>query len=244
MQWHRLSILTDRLGEDLQSFGYFMIHDFSVSSLQTGVFRTNCIDCLDRTNVVQSLLAKKSLNDQLSKLGILASGEDVEIYPDFDAIFRNVWADNADVCAKQYAGTGALKTDFTRTGKRSVLGALKDGYNSLIRYFLNNFYDGYRQDSMDLVLGNYEVEGTEGLTKPSPLRQERDWKFFALPAIFVVAFSMCVISILIPDEHPSEQAMYILFWGGASAITLGSIYYYGQEFVDRPKLAQGKLKTE
>ena len=25
-----------------------------------------------------------------------------------------VWADNADSCAKQYAGTGALKTDFTR----------------------------------------------------------------------------------------------------------------------------------
>ena len=24
------------------------------------------------------------------------------------------WADNADVCSKQYAGTGALKTDFTR----------------------------------------------------------------------------------------------------------------------------------
>ena len=26
-----------------------------------------------------------------------------------------VWADNADFCAKQYAGTGALKTDFTRS---------------------------------------------------------------------------------------------------------------------------------
>ena len=25
-----------------------------------------------------------------------------------------MWADNADFCAKQYAGTGALKTDFTR----------------------------------------------------------------------------------------------------------------------------------
>ena len=25
-----------------------------------------------------------------------------------------MWADNADVCANQYAGTGALKTDFTR----------------------------------------------------------------------------------------------------------------------------------
>lgn len=28
------------------------------------------------------------------------------------------WADNANACAKQYAGTGALKTDFTRWGRR------------------------------------------------------------------------------------------------------------------------------
>lgn len=27
---------------------------------------------------------------------------------------NTAWADNADACAKQYAGTGALKTDFTR----------------------------------------------------------------------------------------------------------------------------------
>ena len=30
---------------------------------QMGVFRTNCIDCLDRTNVVQSLVARKNLQD-------------------------------------------------------------------------------------------------------------------------------------------------------------------------------------
>jgi len=42
-----------------------------------------------------------------------------------------------------YSGTGALKTDFTRTGKRTILGALNDGKNSLTRYFINNFYDGY-----------------------------------------------------------------------------------------------------
>jgi len=26
-----------------------------------------------------------------------------------------------------------------------MAGALRDGWNSLYRYFLNNFYDGYRQ---------------------------------------------------------------------------------------------------
>ena len=37
----------------------------TVVSVQQGVFRTNCIDCLDRTNVVQSMLAQRSLQDQL-----------------------------------------------------------------------------------------------------------------------------------------------------------------------------------
>jgi len=33
---------------------------------------------------------------------------------------------------------------------------------------------------MDLFLGNYEVEASEGLTKPSQLRQDRNWKFYAV----------------------------------------------------------------
>ena len=45
-------------------------------------------------------------------------------------------------------------------------------------------------------------------------------------------------------ENPSEQFMYVLFWGGASAITLGIIYFFGVEFVDRPKLALAKVKLE
>ena len=40
-----------------------------------------------------------------------------------------------------YSGTPALKTDFTRTGKRSIRGAINDGINSVKRYFINNFLD-------------------------------------------------------------------------------------------------------
>ena len=56
-----------------------------------------------------------------------------------------VWADNGDACSIQYAGTCALKADYTRTGKRSFWGALQDGQNAITRYFRNNFLDGYRQ---------------------------------------------------------------------------------------------------
>lgn len=36
-----------------------------VVTSQEGVFRSNCMDCLDRTNVIQSLLARRSLQAQL-----------------------------------------------------------------------------------------------------------------------------------------------------------------------------------
>ena len=56
-----------------------------------------------------------------------------------------MWADHANFISIAYSGTGALKTDFTRTGKRTKKGALEDGYNSVVRYLKNNFFDGARQ---------------------------------------------------------------------------------------------------
>ena len=56
-----------------------------------------------------------------------------------------VWTDHANEISLAYSGTGALKTDFTRTGKRTKMGLLDDGYKSVMRYLKNNFFDGARQ---------------------------------------------------------------------------------------------------
>ena len=71
---------------------------------------------------------------------------------------RVVWADHADAISKAYSGTGALKTDFTRTGKRTKKGALDDLYKSVVRYLKNNFFDGARQDGFDIVTGTWTPE--------------------------------------------------------------------------------------
>lgn len=74
-----------------------------------------------------------------------------------------VWSDHADAISKAYSGTGALKTDFTRTGKRTKKGALDDFYKSAMRYLRNNFFDGARQDGFDLMTGVWTPEhGTAG----------------------------------------------------------------------------------
>lgn len=43
-----------------------------------------------------------------------------------------------------YAGTNAQKTDFTRTGKRTIVGAINDGYSGVMRYVNGNFRDGLK----------------------------------------------------------------------------------------------------
>lgn len=146
MRWDRLNILIDRLAHEQDEFALFHLRrDGALLSSQDGVFRTNCIDCLDRTNVVQSMLAKRSLKFILTKLGILNSGQTIDSTAGLSTLYKNVWADNADLVSIQYSGTGALKTDFTRTGKRTMVGAMWDGVNAMVRYYKNNFRDGYRQ---------------------------------------------------------------------------------------------------
>ena len=55
--------------------------------------------------------------------------------------------------SKIYAGTGALKSSFTRHGKMSFAGALADARKSATRMYMNNFADKGRQNVIDALLG-------------------------------------------------------------------------------------------
>lgn len=51
--------------------------------LQGGVPRTNCIDCLDRTNAAQFVIGKRALGHQLHALGVIS---DPSVDYDTDAV--------------------------------------------------------------------------------------------------------------------------------------------------------------
>ncbi|XP_055315656.1 phosphatidylinositide phosphatase SAC2 isoform X1 [Sitodiplosis mosellana] len=119
---------------------------------QNGVFRVNCMDCLDRTNVVQTAMGRAVMESQLVKVGLMPPYSQV---PDQLKIpFMLLWANNGDIISRQYAGTNALKGDYTRTGERNLAGLVKDGMNSANRYIIQNFYDTFRQSMIDLMQGN------------------------------------------------------------------------------------------
>mmetsp|Transcript_34815 Transcript_34815/g.88218 ORF Transcript_34815/g.88218 Transcript_34815/m.88218 type:complete len:689 (-) Transcript_34815:380-2446(-) len=168
-RYHRLTFLWDKVKDDFENQAYFLA-DASGTELkrQTGVMRINCIDCLDRTNVVQGVFARKALEAVLVGKGLLAAGSTLpEAYPDVEAKFKILWADHGDAISTQYAGTGAMKSGFTRTGKRTTMGVLDDGYKAVARYYLNNFQDGVKQDAIDLLTGAYQCDGS-----PPPLKSQ------------------------------------------------------------------------
>jgi hypothetical protein len=175
-RWDRLSKLLGEVQPSLDGHEYFFARApsededwWSVNRLQNAVVRTNCMDCLDRTNVVQSIFGRYMLFQQLSELDDDSLGSKKKIWTKLTRSFKKnplelpwktgeqahrlLWADNADAISRLYAGTPALKGDFTRTGKRTKMGALDDGMNSLQRYYLNNFLDADRQEGYDLMVG-------------------------------------------------------------------------------------------
>lgn len=149
MRFENVSILLNTLESSLRSHGWTVRQNDQIAQKQTGVLRTNCMDCLDRTNVTQSSVGGWALQQQLAEEGL-----NIDLKSDPKTFwFNNLWADNGDAISRQYAGTAALKGDFTRTRKRNWAGALSDFSLTLTRYYNNIFGDYFLQTCIDYYLG-------------------------------------------------------------------------------------------
>ena len=150
MKFENVSLLMDKLGDKLKVFEDTVELEGKIVRQQKGVMRTNCMDCLDRTGVVQSAFGKEALQAQLHQQGV-----GLELPPGAEMQWLNtLWADNGDAISRQYSSTAALKGDFTRTRKRNYRGALQDLGLSLSRYFNNIVNDYFAQATIDYLLGN------------------------------------------------------------------------------------------
>ncbi|XP_072907248.1 synaptojanin-2-like isoform X2 [Hemitrygon akajei] len=140
------SLIIPQLEEHLERFGFFTSREHVPPCFQTGTFRTNCLDCLDRTNSVQSFVALEVLYNQLESLGMASKKSVVERFVEF---YKTMWSVNGQNLSKIFIGNRA------REGKTKV----KDGARSVSKTIQANFFDGAKQDAIDLLLrGNFYSE--------------------------------------------------------------------------------------
>jgi len=124
---------------------------------QMGILRTNCIDCLDRTNVAQFSAGVEALGQQLVVMGIRSSPK----LDPFSIIVRmliDMYVEIGDQIALQYGGSEAHKKVASAGANSNIPGQLgkhKELLTSIRRYYSNAFTDRLKQDAMNLFLGYY-----------------------------------------------------------------------------------------
>nr|CAH8849429.1 unnamed protein product [Trichobilharzia regenti]CAH8849435.1 unnamed protein product [Trichobilharzia regenti] len=150
-QFQNASVLLSGIADLFRNFKYCWLTRNGMICEQKWIFHVNCLDCLDRTNLVQCMFAVVMITTQLKKIGLL--GPEECLPTEFLRAIQHMWATNGDAISQIYAGTGAMKGDYTRTGSRTVNGLMRDGVYSVSRYYLR-LREITRQAAIDLFIGN------------------------------------------------------------------------------------------
>ncbi|XP_050205895.1 LOW QUALITY PROTEIN: phosphatidylinositol-3-phosphatase SAC1 [Mercurialis annua] len=125
---------------------------------QSGVLRTNCIDCLDRTNVAQYAYGLAALGRQLHAMRMT---DIPKVDPDstIAAALMDMYQSMGDALAQQYGGSAAHNTVFPeRQGKWKATTQSREFIKSIKRYYSNAYTDGEKQDAINLFLGYFRPQ--------------------------------------------------------------------------------------
>ncbi|XP_026441366.1 phosphoinositide phosphatase SAC2-like, partial [Papaver somniferum] len=128
------------------------------TKLQKGVLRTNCIDCLDRTNVAQYSYGLAALGYQLNALGLISRpkiGQDDRLAVDLMDLYEMM----GDILSLQYGGSlSHCKIFWLKKGHWKPAVKASDLIRSVRRYGSNTFTDGEKQDAINIFLGHFQPQ--------------------------------------------------------------------------------------
>ncbi|MCD9560831.1 Fimbrin, actin-bundling protein [Datura stramonium] len=241
VHFERLSILYDQIEDFFIKNRYFLLNEKGEKvEVQLGVVRTNCVDCLDRTNVTQSMLGRRMIEFQLRRLGIFDAEETISTHPNLDESFKILWANHGDDISIQYSGTPALKGDFVRYGKRTVQGIVNDGCNALMRYYLNNFVDGTKQDAIDLMQGHYIMSVSRDMTATSQKGGIEAIASFPLALGLILTGLFFATLSLGRVRNDVWNLLFSLIWASISLAIAALVKANGRMFCNRPRLHQSR----
>ncbi|KAL3830075.1 hypothetical protein ACJIZ3_018877 [Penstemon smallii] len=126
--------------------------------VQKGVLRTNCIDCLDRTNVAQYAYGLAALGHQLHSLGVTTSTKidlDDPLAEELMAFYERM----GDTLAHQYGGSAAHNKIFSaKRGQWKAAIESQEFFRTLQRYYSNAYKDVEKQNAINVFLGHFQPQ--------------------------------------------------------------------------------------
>lgn len=95
MRFENVSALIDALSHETTVMGFHWRDHKGTICNQNAIFRVNCMDCLDRTNVVQTAIGRAVLESQLVKVGLVPPYTPVP--EQLKLPFMVLWANNGGI---------------------------------------------------------------------------------------------------------------------------------------------------
>ncbi|XP_057504873.1 phosphoinositide phosphatase SAC2-like isoform X1 [Actinidia eriantha] len=142
--------------ENISSMDASQNHFVKPLMLQKGVLRTNCIDCLDRTNVAQYAYGLVSLGHQLHALGFI-DNPDIDMDSPLAEDLMKVYEAMGDTLSLQYGGSAAHNKIFSqRRGQCKAATQSQEFFRTLQRYYSNAYMDAEKQDAINIFLGHFQ----------------------------------------------------------------------------------------
>ncbi|TYI71843.1 hypothetical protein E1A91_D07G018100v1 [Gossypium mustelinum] len=133
-------------------------HSVKPPTFQRGVLRTNCIDCLDRTNVAQYAYGLAALGSQLHALGIKDSPK-IDLDDPLADELMSLYERMGDTLAHQYGGSAAHNKIFSqRRGQWRAATQSQEFFRTLQRYYSNAYIDAEKQNAINIFLGHFQPQ--------------------------------------------------------------------------------------
>lgn len=133
-------------------------YNVKAKTVQSGVLRTNCIDCLDRTNVAQYAYGLVALGRQLHALGFIESPH-IKLGNPLAKDLMKVYESMGDTLAFQYGGSAAHNKIFSRSrGQWKAAAQSQELIRTLQRYYNNTYTDGFKQKAINIFLGHFQPQ--------------------------------------------------------------------------------------
>ncbi|KAL5190779.1 Phosphoinositide phosphatase SAC7 [Glycine soja] len=233
VHFDRLSILYDQIQDILERNGYLLLNGKGEKMKeQVRVVRTNCIDCLDRTNVTQSMIGRNMLEYQLRRLGVFGAEETISSHPNLDENF------------KIYLGTAQFKGYYKMVSmlfydiisiillmERSSNYALGDTEFSCTYFTVDH---NLKIDAIDLLQGHYIVS----VGRDTAATSQKG----CLEASFPLALGLVLIGFLFAAmslrqvQYDFRHIFFSLMWAGISIGIAAFVRANGRVFCNRPRL--------
>ncbi|CAH1448864.1 unnamed protein product [Lactuca virosa] len=125
---------------------------------QKGILRTNCIDCLDRTNVAQYAYGLAALGHQLHALEAITSSK-LELDDPLAEELMGFYERMGDTLAHQYGGSAAHNKVFSeRRGQWKAATQSQEFFRTLQRYYNNAYMDAEKQNAINVFLGHFQPQ--------------------------------------------------------------------------------------